>query len=75
MAMEKRADGLTNPEGYVMDALTDAFLDYCELPVQHEDEPFEFKYHIHMLQGLMAIRVARSAYPEGWNFDGSSGTG
>jgi len=70
MLSEERADGLTNEEGYVMDALTEAFLDYMALPVHHEDEPGEFKYHIHMLQGLMAIRIPRRTHPEGWNFDG-----
>lgn len=49
-----------------MDALFDAFSSYTALPIQHEDEPAEFRYHIHMLQGLLACRVARRSYPEGW---------
>jgi len=68
---DQRLDGLTAEEGFVADALFEAFNDYLELPVQHDDEPNEFKYHIHMLQGLMAIRAARRAYPAGWHFDGS----
>jgi hypothetical protein len=61
-----RGDGLTDHEGEVMDALFDAFNSYVDLPVEHEDEPGEFRYHIHMLQGLLACRVARRAFPEGW---------
>jgi hypothetical protein len=63
---DARDDGLTDDEGEVMDALFDAFSSYIALPIQHEDEPAEFRYHIHMLQGLLACRIARRSYPEGW---------
>jgi hypothetical protein len=67
MSGATRDDGLTDDEGDVMDALVDAFTTYDELPVQHADEPGEFRYHIHMLQGLLAIRTARRAHPKGWS--------
>ena len=59
-------DGLTNDEGAVLDSLAEAYEAYTSLPVQHQDEPGEFTYHIHMLQGLLACRIARRHYPKGW---------
>lgn len=64
---EFRDDGLDDAEGEVMDALVEAFDCYLELPVQHPDESSEFRYHIHMLQGLLACRVARRDHPRGWH--------
>ena len=64
--MADREDGLTDHEGEVQDALIDAFNSYVDLPVEHDDEPGEFRYHIHMLQGLIACRIARRAFPAGW---------
>jgi len=58
--------GLTADEAFVMDSLVEAYGVYTELPVQHSDEPAEFRYHIHMLQGLLATRVCRRTYPQGW---------
>lgn len=68
-------DGLTNAEGEVMDSLLDAFEAYSDLPVQHADEPAEFRYHVHMLQGLLAVRIARRAFPKGWRSDAPDGDG
>jgi hypothetical protein len=61
------ADGLTRDEAQVSDSLVAAFEAYADLPVQHEDEPGEFRYHVHMLQGLLAMRIARREYPRGWS--------
>jgi hypothetical protein len=49
-----------------MDALTDAVEAYGELEQQHEDEPQEFIMAIHRLQDLLAVRLCRRLYPEGW---------
>lgn len=61
-----REDGLSNEEGWVMDALVDAANIYAELPVDHPCEPGEFVAAIHRAQDLLAIRIARRAFPEGW---------
>jgi hypothetical protein len=42
---------------------------FQSLPVQHEDEVAEFRYHVHMLQGLLTMRIARRAFPLGWPSD------
>jgi hypothetical protein len=61
-----RDDGLTDEEGKVMDALSDAVEAYSELDVGHPDEPAEFISAIHRLQDLLAVRLCRRLYPEGW---------
>lgn len=61
-----RYDGLTDAEGEVADHLFEANTAFNELPVEHEDDAREFEYHVHMLQGLLAVRIARRAFPEGW---------
>ena len=68
-----RDDGLTDGEGDVLDALCDAFVGYSDLPVEHPDEPDEFRAAIHRAQDLLAVRIARRDYPAGWTrFEGSS---
>lgn len=67
-----RGDGLTEPEGEVMDFLFDAVEAYGQLEIQHPDEPREFVAAIHRLQDLLAVRVCRRLYPEGWVTYGSS---
>jgi hypothetical protein len=49
-----------------MDALTDAVEAYSELEQQHPDEPADFIAAIHRLQDLLAVRLARRLYPDGW---------
>lgn len=63
---EGRADGLTDAEGEVLDALSDAVEAFAELPVQHPSDEQEFLAGIHRLQDLIAVRIARRLYPEGW---------
>lgn len=65
-----RDDGLTDPEGDVADHLFTANEAFAGLPVQHEDDQREFEYHVHMLQGLLACRIARREFPAGWLNDG-----
>lgn len=58
--------GLTNDEQKVMDNLVSAFLHYNNLPEQHPMERIDFCNLIHQAQSLLAIRVCRREYPEGW---------
>ena len=61
-----RDDGLNDEEGDVMDALIDAVSAWDALPRQHPDEDAEFYSALHRLQDLLATRVCRRDYPEGW---------
>lgn len=61
-----RADGLTEAEGRVMDALVAAVVAMRDLPVEHPDERAVFAHGIHECQSLLALRVARRAFPSGW---------
>jgi hypothetical protein len=62
-----RRDGLTGQEGIVMDYLVAAVNAYSNLPPPtHPMELGEFIDGIHRCQDLLAIRVARRHYPEGW---------
>lgn len=49
-----------------MDALIAAVNGYAKLPVQHPDELTDFYNAIHRCQDLLAIRIARRLYPDGW---------
>lgn len=64
--MNQRNDGLTEDEGAAMDALVEAANRYGALPIQHPDEPRDFCDAVHRCQDLLAIRIARREYPEGW---------
>lgn len=61
-----RADGLTDAEGVVSDALVRAVEAWARLPRQHPQEINEFVTAIHACQGLLTTRIARRLYPEGW---------
>ena len=74
MPLVTRDDGLTDDEGEVVDCLVGAWVQYRELPVEHEDEVAEFRYHIHMLQGLLTMRIARRHYPVGWPTESEEST-
>ena len=65
-----RVDGLTEDEGRVADLLFEANCAMAKLPVQHEDDMKEFEQAIHVQQGILALRIARRAFPEGWTNDG-----
>jgi hypothetical protein len=66
VATVTRSDGLTDPEGEVMDALCTAVNAFARLPVQHNADLGEFCYAIHQCQGLLATRIARRHYPAEW---------
>lgn len=61
-----RQDGLTEDEGKVMDSLITAFNEFCKLGRQHPDEIRDFTDGIHKCQDLLAVRIARREYPNGW---------
>jgi hypothetical protein len=61
-----RDDGLDDAEGIVMDALVLAVNSYVKLPRQHPSDLDDFVNATHRLQDLLAVRIARRAYPKGW---------
>lgn len=61
-----RVDGLTDEEGVVMDSLIRAVEAFAKLPEQHPSEINEFIAGIHKCQDLMAVRIARRLFPDGW---------
>jgi hypothetical protein len=61
-----RADGLTDEEGVVADALVQAVEAWARLPRQHPQEINEFVTAMHTCQGLLTTRIARRLYPDGW---------
>ncbi|MCH7890996.1 MAG: hypothetical protein IH921_05780 [Gemmatimonadetes bacterium] len=58
--------GLEEKEQEVMDHLVEAMAGYAKLPRQHPTEMDEFIISLHRLQELLAIRIVRRQYPEGW---------
>ena len=58
--------GLTDEEEIVYTLLRAAANAYADLPVEHPSEPGEFTDAIHRGQDLLAARIARREYPEGW---------
>jgi hypothetical protein len=61
-----RDDGLTAEEGAVMDALVNAVNAFGALPRSHPSDLDEFCDGIHRCQAILALRIARRHYPEGW---------
>ena len=61
-----RNDGLTHAEGITMDALCNAAVAFARLPPEHPSELSDFIDAIHRCQDLLAVRIARRHYPEGW---------
>ena len=49
-----------------MDHLIAAAEKFSALPRQHPNEQPDFVDAIHVCQGLLAIRIARRSFPEGW---------
>lgn len=57
--------GLTPSEQAVMDSLVDAWNNYNILP-SSDDEKRVFADSIHKLQRMLAVRIVRRDYPDGW---------
>lgn len=66
MSQPGRNDGLTDEEGVVMDHIVGAVNQFVRLPVQHPDDTADFVVATHRLQDLLAVRIARRHYPQGW---------
>jgi hypothetical protein len=49
-----------------MDTLIAAWNAFVKLPRQHPQELAEFVAGIHRCQDLLAVRVCRRMFPEGW---------
>jgi len=60
--------GLTFDEQMCMNALVKAYRIYSKLPKDHPMENIEFTTSLHRLQDLLAIRVVRRSFPNGWSF-------
>lgn len=58
--------GLTDSEQKVMDALVLAFNEFAKIERQHPDEMRDFTDAIHRAQDLLAVRIARREFPDGW---------
>lgn len=58
--------GLTELEQRCMDGLMIAYASWLKLERQHPDEMRGFVDAIHRIQDLLAVRVIRRHYPNGW---------
>lgn len=58
--------GLTKSEQSVMNSMMDAYNKFLQLERQHPDEMRDFVDGIHRCQDVLALRVVRRAYPDGW---------
>lgn len=58
--------GLTEGEQRCMDAICAAWGEFIKLPETHPNEIPAFLESVHRLQELLAIRIVRRDYPEGW---------
>ena len=58
--------GLLPEEQIVLDNIYDAHRAFLKLPVQHPGEIQEMVTYVHGIQSLLALRIARRKYPEGW---------
>lgn len=56
----------TEGEARVLKALGQAWGEWVSLERRHPDELVEFKHHLHLLQMMVAWRVASRADPEHW---------
>ncbi len=58
--------GLTPGEQMVMDKLIECYAAFLKLDREHPDEMRDFVDGIHRIQGVLAMRIVRRCYPEGW---------
>lgn len=58
--------GLNPSEQDCMDGLVAAYNAFCKTERQHPDEMRDVVDAIHRIQDILAVRVARRLYPEGW---------
>ena len=58
--------GLTQDEQVVMDNIIETYNAFCKLDRQHPNEGIDFTDAVHKMQSILALRIARRTYPEGW---------
>jgi hypothetical protein len=58
--------GLDEKEMKVMNKLMECYKAWLDLKRDHPNELSEFGYAVHLIQDLLAMRVVRRIYPEGW---------
>jgi len=58
--------GLTEQEQKVSNLLMECYQAFLDLGAEHPEENYEFGYAVHLIQGLLTLRVARRCYPGGW---------
>jgi hypothetical protein len=63
---EVTPNGLTRDEDRVMTLLMRTYRAFLSLDREHPDEMREFVDGVHRIQGVLAMRVVRRAYPQGW---------
>jgi hypothetical protein len=63
---EKDNMGLTIKEKIVHDKLMECYKSFLDLDFQHPEDNREFSYAVHLIQGLLSLRVVRRCYPDGW---------
>lgn len=58
--------GLTPLEQDCMDGLIASYNAFLKMERQHPDEMRDFVDAVHRIQDILAVRVIRRLYPEGW---------
>jgi hypothetical protein len=66
VAKEQNPCGLTEDEQEVMNKLNECYAAFFALGREHPDEMRDFIDGVHRIQDVMAVRVVRRCYPEGW---------
>lgn len=66
--------GWTLAEKRCHDALMRAYQEFIDLPRQHPDEMRDFVDPLHRLQDLLAVRIVRRVFPQGWPTHDMEGT-
>lgn len=66
--MERKAPetGLLPDEERVMDAAVELWAAWLALPIEHPGDRAEVCAAVHRVQDLLATRIARREFPEGW---------
>lgn len=63
----ENSQGFTKEEQKVHDKLMECYQAFLDLKTQHPEDRREFAYAVHLIQGLLSLRVVRRSYPEGWS--------
>ena len=59
--------GLTAEEKKVMDSLMECYGHFLKLERQHCSELQDFVDAVHRIQDLLAVRIVRRVFPDGWS--------